>query len=155
MRFLKKIPYKLKTALPALALAGSAMMTASCEKEEPDLGPTTDVEYKFSSADMDLLFTNYEHSELNSTLKYYINHPDIRTIYLTPAIHDVEWKSMKADKISIFKKYYMEPIINYSQKIRGKGDFNFKPGEASKVPNDSLWFIQNGWTINKALQYQK
>ena len=146
---------KLKSALPALILICAGMIVASCEKEEPDLGPTTDVEYKFSSYDMHLLFTNDEHSELNSTLKYYINHPDIRTIYLTPAINDVEWKSMKADKISIFKKYYMEPIINYSPKIRGKGDFDFKPGEASKVPNDSLWFIQNGWTINKALQYQK
>ncbi len=154
MRFLKKIPYKLKTALPALALAGGAMM-ASCEKEEPDLGPTTDVEYKFSSRDMYLLFTNEEHSELNSTLKYYINHPAVRTIYLTPAINDSYWEIMPSYEISIFRKYYMEPIINYSPKIRGKGDFDFKPGEASKVPNDSLWFVQNGWTINKALQNQK
>lgn len=155
MRFLKKIPYKLKTALPALALAGGAMMTASCEKEEPDLGPTTDVEYKFSSADIGFLFTNIEHTKVNPTLEYYINHPDIRTIYLTPAINDSKWYSIRSYEISIFKRYYMEPIINYSPKIRGRGDFTFNPGEASKIPNDSLWFIQNGWTINKALQNQK
>lgn len=146
---------KLKFALTALVLICAGMMMASCEKEEPDLGTTTDVEYKFSSYDMHFLFTNDEHSELNSTLEYYINHPAIRTIYLTTAINDGGWMAMRSYDISIFKKYYMEPIINYSPKIRGKGDFPFRPGEASKVPNDSLWFVQNGWTINKDLQNQK
>ena len=39
-----------------------------------------------------------------------------------------------------------------SPKMRGRGDFDFKLGEASKVPDDSLWFIKQGWTINKAYQ---
>lgn len=143
---------KLKAAFPALALICAGMIVASCEKEEPDLGPTTDVEYKFSSADINFLFHK---NELNSTLKYYVNHPAIRTIYLTPAINDSFWPVVDSYDISEIKRIYLETIINSSPKFRGKGDFNFKPGEASKVPNDSLWFVQNGWTINKALQNQK
>lgn len=143
---------KLKAAFPALALICAGMIVASCEKGEPDLGPTTDVEYKFSSADIGFLFHK---NELNSILKYYVNHPAIRTIYLTPAINDSFWPVVDSYDISEIKRIYLETIINSSPKFRGKGDFNFKPGEASKVPNDSLWFVQNGWTINKDLQNQK
>lgn len=32
-------------------------------------------------------------------------------------------------------------------KTWGRGDFNFYPGDLSE--SDSLWFVQNGWTINQ------
>ena len=155
MRFLKKVPYKLKTALPALALAGGAMM-ASCEKEEPEIPvtPTIDVEVRFSLTDAQSLFLdqynmNRKPSEL---IKYYINNPEIRNIYIIPEKNT--WSVCNASNIIAIKQNALIPILSFSPKIRGKGDFNFQPGEASKVPTDSLWFIQNGWTINKDLQKQ-
>lgn len=146
---------KLKSALPALVLICAGMIVASCEKEENDAGPTTYVEYKFFGNNLKDLFSENTLDEPNSTLKYYINHPAIRTIYLSPSYNDPDFKAMPYFQITILKERYLEPIIKYSPKICGRGDFNFIPGEASKIPNDSLWFVQNGWTINKALQNQK
>ncbi|MBQ9313126.1 MAG: hypothetical protein IJ213_08810 [Bacteroidales bacterium] len=39
--------------------------------------------------------------------------------------------------------------VNYP-KTWGRGDFNFYPGDLSE--EDSLFFINNGWTVNKDLQ---
>ena len=36
-----------------------------------------------------------------------------------------------------------------------RGDFNFKLGEASKVPEDSLWYVKHGWTINEYYNRQQ
>lgn len=155
MRFLKKIPYKLKTALPALALAGGAMM-ASCEKEEPEIQiPPIDVEVKFSLKDARSLFDGPYSPERGRSklIDYYINNPEIRNIYIIP--EKDTWSTCTTTSIIALKQNTLIPALSFSPKIRGKGDFNFKPGEASKIPEDSLWFIQNGWTINKDLQKQK
>ena len=156
MRFLKKIPYKLKTALPALALAGGAMM-ASCEKEEPEIPvtPTIDVEVKISLTDARSLFDGPYSPERGRSelIDYYINNPEIRNIYIVPEKNT--WSTCTNTNIIALKQNTLIPALSFSPKISGKGDFNFKPGEASKIPEDSLWFIQNGWTINKDLQKQK
>lgn len=60
-----------------------------------------------------------------------------------------------ANQIAQTRTRFFQPRIELSTKIHGRGDFNFKVGEASKVPSDSLWFVQHGWTINKYLQAQK
>ena len=41
---------------------------------------------------------------------------------------------------------YLQERINVSSKISGRGDFWFNDG-IDKA--DSLWFVQNGWTVNK------
>lgn len=157
MSFTKSLSYKLKTALPALALAGGAMM-ASCEKEEPEtpVTPTIDVEVKISDTDKYSLATDPYASKITPSeiITNYINNPQIRTIYIVP-ITNGGWGIYNKDYIPILREKFLMPILNLSPKVRGKGDFNFKPGEASKVSNDSLWFVQNGWTINKDLQKQE
>lgn len=157
MRFLKKIPYKLKTALPMLALAGGTMMT-SCKKEEPEMPvtPTIDVEVKISLTDVQSLFLEQYNMDRKPSelINYYINNPEIRNIYIVPE-KNTFWSVCSASNIISLKQKTLIPALNFSPKIRGKGDFNFMPGEASKVPNDSLWYIENGWTINKDLQKQR
>lgn len=85
-------------------------------------------------------------------LSSYAKNPTIRTIYIVPA---GEWYVCAAHNITYLRNNFLQPRLNVSPKIRGKGDFDFEVGEASKVPEDSLWYVANGWTINKALQNQK
>lgn len=139
-----------------LTLAGGAMI-ASCEKEEPETQlPPIDVEVKFSTTDRYSLITDqYDLESPPSELMIsYIKNPQIRTIYIVP-ITNGGWSTYNKELIPLLKEKFLMPTLNLSPKVRGKGDFNFKPGEASKVPNDSLWYIENGWTINKDLQKQE
>lgn len=151
MNFTKSLSYKLMTAV--LALAGGAMM-ASCEKEETETQlPPIDVEVKISSIDVRSLFDGpYNSPERGKSelIDYYINNPQIKNIYIVP--EKGTWSTYDASDIIASKQKTLIPALSFSPKIRGKGDFNFKPGEASKIPEDSLWFVQNGWTINKDLQ---
>ena len=55
--------------------------------------------------------------------------------------------------INKLKENTLEPVMNFSKKMRAKGTFYFKAGEPSKVPEDSLWIVQQGWQIKN--QYQR
>ena len=69
---------------------------------------------------------------------------DVHTVYLVPRYL---WNNFSANTISVFANKLQE-WIDASPKARGQGDFNFALGEASKVPEDSLRIVRNGWTIN-------
>ncbi len=83
------------------------------------------------------------------TLQEYANCDTVSNIYLVPS-PDFDWKqgSILPAGITQTRKQLQEKI-NVSPKIHGRGNFDFIPGRASMVPEDSLWFVQNGWTINK------
>lgn len=51
-------------------------------------------------------------------------------------------------------RYITQKILERSPRIHGRGNFILRPGLASAVPEDSLWFVANGWTINQHLQEQ-
>ena len=144
MRFTKNFKYNIKRALPLLAIAGAGFMS-SCDKEDEPTPVQHDVELPFtkSTADDRLTF---------SILQGYINDPTVRNIYL---VVEGDWNNYTPDNISQTRDNFLEPRIKMSPKIRGRGDFHFTPGAASRVPSDSLWYIQQGWTINKYLQKQK
>ena len=116
----------------------------SCSKNnrEKEPGPTKDVEVEFS-------FTNMNETLDVKTLQELIQDKNIRYIYLSATKH---WDNLGAINIPIYREHFFQPRIEMSPKMRGRGDFDFKLGEASKVPDDSLWFIKQGWTINKAYQ---
>ena len=50
-------------------------------------------------------------------------------------------------------KNVLKPAMEYSKKTRAKGTFYFRAGEPSKVPEDSLWLVQQGWQVKN--QYQR
>lgn len=79
-------------------------------------------------------------------VKYYVEQPDVKVIYIRPT---GEWRYHSSQQITSLRKNMLEPLLNYSSKIRGKGNFNYYPGRASNVPEDSLWLVQNGWTIGQ------
>ena len=129
-----------KSVLFLLALAGAALF-AACEKEEA----TRNVELPFTreTGDDRLAFP---------ILQTYVDDPSVKNIYL---VAEGDWSMFYANQIAQTRTRFFQPRIELSTKIHGRGDFNFEVGEASKVPSDSLWFVQHGWTINKALQNQE
>lgn len=44
-------------------------------------------------------------------------------------------------------RVYLEKRVNASRKVRGKGDLIFEQGVV--LPADSLWFVEQGWTVNQ------
>lgn len=146
MKLKQIIPYKLKRLLPVLGLAGASLVT-SCEKEE-DIIPYKDIEIKFFPTSLDLLCTKSSNGtiHINPAIQYYVADPATKTIYLVP---DYIWERYKAEDITKLRKEVLEPMITYSPKIRGKGNFDFGYEQASKAPADSLWLVQQGWTVQR------
>ena len=152
MKFKKIIPYKMKHVLPILGLAGASVVS-SCEKvpqTEPEQPVKTEVELIFYVNNMQVLgIPNDSKYIIGDIVKYYTEKPEIQTIYLCP---QGTWNLVPATSIYVLRKNMLQKLIEYSPKIRGRGDFDFMLGEASQVPEDSLWYVQNGWTINKKYQ---
>ncbi len=154
MKLNKILPYKLSRVLPILGIAGASLFTGCSKEDEPIRDTRMDVEITFTLKDpWDVIQENPDGTrQVNPLIKTYADHPDIRTVYLVPLN---SWTSTTKNHITDLRKNVLEYAINYSPKVRGRGDFNFWPGEASKVPEDSLWYVQNGWTINRHFQKQR
>ncbi|MBR2286217.1 MAG: hypothetical protein IJ866_02055 [Alphaproteobacteria bacterium] len=144
MNYKKIIPYKLRRALSMATIAGATLMPASCSKVEKE-EPTRDVVIEFDE-------TNLNEQLNKEKLQELANDKSIKNIYLTPIKH---WDGWADNGIIALRKGLLQPTMEISPKMRGQGDFDFKLGAASKVPTDSLWFVKNGWTINKKYQNQK
>lgn len=146
MKMKQFIPYNLKRLLPILGLAGASLFT-SCNKED-DIIPYKEVDVLFFPNSLDVLCSkdNKGTIQINPTIKYHVADPATKTIYLVP---DVLWDGYDAEDITRLRKEVLEPVINYSPKIRGKGIFEFGYQEACKVPEDSLWIVQQGWKIDR------
>ena len=125
-----------------MAIASATLFPESCSREGKEEEPTREIEIEFDELEGDKILS----FEL---LSNYANDKTIKTIFLVPIGH---WNASRAHNITYCRNNFLEPRIRISPKIRGRGDFDFKLGEASKVPDDSLWFVQQGWTINKKYQ---
>ena len=133
------LPYKLRRALSMATIAGATLVPASCskvEKEEPH-----DVVIEFDE-------TNVDKKLEMETLQKLVLDCNVSNIYL----HTSGTWGFLAPNISQSRKRFFQPRIELSSKIHGRGNFEVPVGEAAKVPLDSLWFVKNGWTINKQLQ---
>lgn len=168
---MKKTFSKQLKLLFALGLAGASIFSA-CERNEPII---TDPDIKnpkdsteqidtIKYRDISLFFSNKGHSidsflitdsygnrYISPTLIRYDSMPDVRYIYMT--VGDDSFLNMSSFIISNLKKNTLEPVMSFSKKMRAKGTFYFKAGEPSKIPEDSLWIVQQGWEIKN--QYQR
>ena len=129
-----------KSVLFLLALAGVALFTA-CEKEEA----TREVEVTYNWED--------EKPLPMDEMQKLADDPTISRVYIRPT--GGRWEVLDIGNIRFHRNKFLQPRLDLSEKFTGRGDFTFKPGAASKTPNDSIWYVQHGWTINKALQNQK
>lgn len=140
MRFKNVVPYKLKRLIPMLGLAGATML-GGCSKDDD---PMHDVEIVFYN-DSDITF---------DILKKHAADPTVRNIYMIPPQND-RFMVFMPEHIHNSRHYFFGPRFEISPKIKARGDFRFEPGVPSQVPEDSLWYVQQGWTVNKYLQNQK
>lgn len=141
MKLLNKVtPYSIKRAVLVFGMAAATLL-GGCKKDDPAPTPTKDIDIVFNQNNVAPISVEAVRSILDSK-----EAPTIRTIYLVP--EEGTWNNCGTNTIKGIRKY-CEPVFALSPKVRGKGDFNFARGQAASIPNDSLWFIDHGWTINK------
>jgi len=68
----------------------------------------------------------------------------VRDIHLVPSGHFLNYSPTNINNII---NNTLRPAVEVSPKVKGKGNLEFWPGNASV--NDSLWFVANGWTVNQ------
>ena len=154
MQFKKVVPYKIRRLIPMLGMAGATLLMGGCEKEEP-IVPTRDVEITFDIwGNEGTLYKDDENGNRGPSdlALYYLNDPTVRDIYYVPV---GSWSNFTSSSITALRKVTLETIMNYSPRFKARGDFTFMVGEASKVPEDSLWYVSKGWTINKKFTEQQ
>lgn len=166
---------KLKVWLPALGFVGATLFSA-CEQGEPNIdNPNTqtpndsteqtdttpqdttpetqyrDVYINYSrnngADDSLVIFDMYGEGHISPTLIRYDSMPDVRYIYIYVSPDDYSFMNCTAKSIRAMSRNVLKPAMEYSPKTRAKGTFRFCAGEPSKVPEDSLWIIQQGWKI--------
>ncbi len=152
MRLKKELPYNIKKALTIFGLTGASFFMGGCDKNDEPVVPTMDVLVEISQADQFALIGFDENGNKcpSENVKKYAADPKVRTIYLEPV---GTWTNYDAQRITGLRKSTLEMLLNYSDKIKGRGDFNFYPGVTPK--QDSIWYVNNGWTINKYKIYYR
>ena len=133
-----------KSVLFLLALV-SAGMFAACEKDDD---PPKDVILEFWD---NPLGHNLEQVSIENIQKH-IDNKSVRNIYIKPIESKCDYSNCRTANLHALRNY-MQKRIDLSPKMSGMGNFVFPVGETD--PQDSLWFVQHGWTINKYLQAQK
>ena len=171
MKYSHTLSYKLKKALPAIGMMGTILMTACEPTPEPDKESqtipvfiplfktdvygseklddtvqTSKIEISINPYDAYKMISMGSVNFVTDTINKYSKDKNIKTIYLVP---EGDWSNLTAQNITALRNHALRYAKTNSPKVRGKGDFDFGLGEASKVPEDSLWYIRNGWTINK------
>ena len=157
MKFVEKMFYNIRHVIPTIGMAGLTIMPVACCKPDirEDINPEPEIPVETIDStklhDVEIMFSSIDKGTMLSidTLQKYIDDKTVRTIYLVPTGH---WDGLRSSNITAARKNFFQPRMEMSEKLRGRGDFDFHLGSASMVPNDSLWYIQQGWTINKAHQ---
>ena len=142
MKILQKLPYKLKTALPILAFVGASIVPAACNNDDDDHYDKTD-----SKHDVELLWTAHWGSEITeANIKINLYDPKVNNIYLKyfPA------HTFRATESNYLRKEMEWRIALDPKRVHGRGNIIFVAGPCAK--EDSLWFVEHGWTVNSPLQ---
>lgn len=149
MQFKKILLYKLKSILPILGVAGVGVVS-SCEK----VGPTERPEDKIPTTSVNIEMygsgvrnpVDYYAPIIVPMVRAYAKQEYIDSVYITAT---GQWGHCAIEDITNLRLKVLEPAINGSEKVHGRGNFEFYPGLASKVPDDSTWFVKHGWTLNQ------
>ena len=145
----------------AMLFAALSLGFASCDndKNPPDdpiddnvqIEETPTEPAKPVKVNKELYFSQTDGTQISfDTLNKYLAMDNIDTIYMipqgtffAPADYDTP------DYFKLARDNLLEERINLSPRIRGKGDFITNLGYPSVWWRDSLWMVENGWTVNK------
>lgn len=140
--FKKVLPYKMRNAAMALAATVAGMTTTSCEEDEilqeqPKIQKVTKV-VEFRPED--------SVEKLLEKIGTYANDSTVEKIVNKVA---GDWREYNADVVTFLNRRVLPDMFKVAKgKGVGEGDFNFMPGEATKVADDSLGIVKRGFTIN-------
>ena len=129
-----------KRAVPALALAGLTLTACEKENDKPIYRAPYEKELFFKNGKMD--------SVQEPVVRKYVEDTACKHIYMVVE-SDNNYTAYEAEDIGIIRTQ-LQSRVELSSKVLGRGDFRFSPGLANV--NDSVWFVQNGWTVNKCWQ---
>ena len=131
-----------KRAAPALALAGLSL--TACEKEPVEKNTTPIYRAPYEK---ELRFNNNSVDSIEMPIvQKFTRDTACKHIYLT-VTDDNNYAGCDADAIAYIRNYLDERIQLAPNKTSGRGNFRFMRGVAR--PADSIWYVQNGWTINQ------
>lgn len=127
-----------KRVVPVLAFVGLALTACEKENDKPIYRAPYEKELRFNDSNED--------SIAMSIVQKFADDTACKHIYLT-VTDDNNYTILSEKGIRRIRDDLNERIALAPDKISGRGDFFFMPGRAAKA--DSLWFVQNGWTINQ------
>ena len=129
-----------KRAVPALALAGMAM--TACDKEPVEKAPVYRAPYE-----KELRFNNVNSDSIKMPIvQKFARDTACKHIYLT-VTDDNNYRNIDADDINTLRNILNDRIQLAPDKTSGRGNFRFMRGVIRL--EDSVWYVQNGWTINQ------
>ena len=139
MKITQKIPYVLKRAVPSIMLLGATLLPG-CKKDEIQ---KHDVELKW--------FKGYYEEIAPADIRGYLDDPTVDKVYLK-LVNKGDFTWYDTQRITTERRAHLEmPIGMDPTRVRGRGNFQFRPGVCSKA--DSLWFVYYGWTVNAQNQH--
>ncbi|MBQ9312199.1 MAG: hypothetical protein IJ213_06315 [Bacteroidales bacterium] len=137
MKRFRKIPI-------ILTLAGLTLFIAcNNDDDEPEKVQKHNVEIILNGADS---WGGVSEALKPSIMKEYNDDASVDTVIIYA---QGDWSWLRGPNQDGIIKTLKAVRSRYS-KTWGRGDFNFYPGDLSE--EDSLFFINNGWTVNKDLQ---
>ncbi len=146
------------------ALCCVAAAFAACDKEnEPVINPphndghdTTMVIQPEPHYNVELFFNNKNIDQIHlDTIKWYDANTRIDTIFMIPDDRAGLGGGFSGGGTTGITKWrnLLQQRFDTSPKVRGKGDLWFGVGRA--LPADSLWFVEQGWTVNQSRNNQR
>ena len=151
MKFKKTAPYnihnKFKGWISTLLIAG--MPLVSCGEDNP-IDPVPPQPQPPVMRDVTISFTRHDYRTKLSIneLRPHINQSNVANVILKPSVEG-EWDEIAPKTITLLNTAYLQPAFALSPKVKAAGNFNFFPGMASQVPDDSLAIVKLGYTINQ------
>jgi len=150
--------------LKFLLLLAIGLSLSACDNDKGDSNPPDDpledktlVETPIIKQNKELYFTESDGIQIEiDTIKKYlaILNEDgsfvFDTIFMVPVgtFFAPDWND-HPNHFKLARDNLLEERINLSPRIRGKGDFITNLGYPSVWWRDSLWMVENGWTVNK------
>ncbi|MCM1532026.1 MAG: hypothetical protein NC048_00905 [Bacteroides sp.] len=113
---------------------------AACEKEKDKTKEPVVEEYEktlyFNASELD--------SVTPAVVQHFVNDPNCKKIYLSSEGAS-NLRVYSIDDMNILRNRWLEPSINLSPKVTGRGNILREPNTTYK--SDSIWYVQNGWII--------
>ena len=134
------------------ALCCTAMLFAACDKSnEPNDGSNNRNEPEPQKHSVDLKwFFDYVEEVTPENIQKNLDDPTVDTVYLA-LVNGGDFRHFYGNNVKFMRENFLGPRIEMGKgRVRGKGNFVFYPGVA--LPADSLWLVQQGWTVNQQNQ---